>query len=344
MTNQPAISVIVPVYKVEPYLHCCLDSILAQTFTDFELLLIDDGSPDQSGAICDEYAIKDSQIRVFHKENGGVSSARNLGLDNARGEWVTFVDADDMIQPDFLEELVAPTKDYADLDLVHAGCCNYRNEKIASVEQQYELYVGNDPAYLFNNFRGLMVSKLFRLENINKWSHGLPLRFDEKIRVAEDMAFTLDYILHVKCYAFIPEVGYCYRRDNMGSLTKERRIPNFTLEYHSFEHMYHSTIQYMDKFNLPREICSIRLIQRGNQLRNVIASLPYSELRYRERISWLRSVTESGMSEVLTYTVGLRITRIVDLFLINHYYKLAYVAIELITLLRSIKSKLYGYK
>ena len=93
----PKISVIVPVYNTEKYLHRCVDSILAQTFTDFELLLIDDGSTDSSGAICDEYAQKDSRVRVFHKENGGASSARNLGLDNATGEWITFCDSDDFV-------------------------------------------------------------------------------------------------------------------------------------------------------------------------------------------------------------------------------------------------------
>lgn len=93
----PKISVIVPVYRVEQYLPQCIESILNQTFTDFELLLIDDGSPDNSGLICDQYAIKDSRIRVFHKENGGVSSARNFGLENARGQWITFVDSDDLI-------------------------------------------------------------------------------------------------------------------------------------------------------------------------------------------------------------------------------------------------------
>ena len=96
------ISIITPVYNAEKYLRCCIDSIIAQTFTDFELLLIDDGSKDKSGAICDEYAAKDARIRVFHKENGGVSSARNLGLDNAKGEWITFIDSDDWVKQDYL--------------------------------------------------------------------------------------------------------------------------------------------------------------------------------------------------------------------------------------------------
>lgn len=97
----PKISVIVPVYKVEQYIHRCVDSILAQSFTDFEIILVDDGSPDNCGKICDEYAQKDSCVKVFHKPNGGVSSARNLGLNNAKGEWVTFIDSDDYIEQGF---------------------------------------------------------------------------------------------------------------------------------------------------------------------------------------------------------------------------------------------------
>ena len=93
------ISVIVPVYNSEKYLHRCIDGILAQNYTDFDLLLIDDGSTDNSGNICDEYEIRDGRIRVFHQENGGVSSARNLGLDNARGKYVMFVDSDDYMLP-----------------------------------------------------------------------------------------------------------------------------------------------------------------------------------------------------------------------------------------------------
>lgn len=107
----PKISVIVPVYNAEKYLHRCIDSILAQTFTDFELLLINDGSKDSSGDICDEYAVKDSRVRVFHKPNGGVSSARNLGLDNVNGEWISFVDADDWIEPQMLELLLSKAKE-----------------------------------------------------------------------------------------------------------------------------------------------------------------------------------------------------------------------------------------
>lgn len=99
------ISIIVPVYKVEPYLRECIDSILAQTYRDFELILVDDGSPDRCGAICDEYAAQDSRIRVVHQENGGLSAARNTGLEIAAGDYITFVDSDDVVHPEYLSFL-----------------------------------------------------------------------------------------------------------------------------------------------------------------------------------------------------------------------------------------------
>ncbi len=106
----PQISVIVPVYKVEPYLHRCVDSILGQTFTDFELILVDDGSPDGCPAICDEYAKKDSRVHVIHQKNGGLSAARNAGIDwafaNSDSQWLTFVDSDDWVRSDYLHQLL----------------------------------------------------------------------------------------------------------------------------------------------------------------------------------------------------------------------------------------------
>ena len=101
----PKISVIVPVYKVEKYIHRCVDSILAQTFTDFELILVDDGSPDNCGAICDEYATKDKRVKVVHQKNAGLSGARNAGIDSASGEYLCFIDSDDIISPWYCEVL-----------------------------------------------------------------------------------------------------------------------------------------------------------------------------------------------------------------------------------------------
>jgi len=119
----PKISVIVPVYKVEPYLCRCVDSILAQTFTDYELFLVDDGSPDRCGEICDEYAEKDDRIRVIHKPNGGLSDARNAALDLMTGEYVAFIDSDDWAAPDMLESMYRAAVEHQ-CDMAVCNICN----------------------------------------------------------------------------------------------------------------------------------------------------------------------------------------------------------------------------
>lgn len=118
----PNISIIVPIYNTEKYLRHCIDSILNQSFTDFELLLIDDGSKDRSGFICDEYAKKDSRIHVCHKKNAGIASARNTGLDLSHCDWIAYIDGDDWVEPSYLEELyTAATNNDADIAI-----CGFR--------------------------------------------------------------------------------------------------------------------------------------------------------------------------------------------------------------------------
>jgi len=121
MNETPKISVIVPVYKVELYLRQCLDSIIAQTYNNLEIILVDDGSPDACGFICDEYAKKDDRIIVIHKENGGLSDARNIGIDIASGEYLTFIDSDDWIELDMVEFLY----DNLENNKADISCCNY---------------------------------------------------------------------------------------------------------------------------------------------------------------------------------------------------------------------------
>lgn len=116
-TPRPDISVIVPVYKAEKYMHRCVDSILAQTFTNFEFILVDDGSPDGSGTLCDQYAQKDNRVKVIHKENGGVASARQCGIDNASGIYTIHADPDDWVEPTMLEKLFNKAKE-TDADMV----------------------------------------------------------------------------------------------------------------------------------------------------------------------------------------------------------------------------------
>ena len=127
---KPKISIVVPVYKVEKYLCECIDSILRQTFSQFELILVDDGSPDGCSQICDDYAVRDSRIRVCHKMNGGVSQARNCGISMALADWITFIDGDDYVSPTYLQSLYRPCKNNDEIQFVHCGSTNVRGGKL----------------------------------------------------------------------------------------------------------------------------------------------------------------------------------------------------------------------
>ena len=164
------ISVIVPVYKVEKYLHRCVDSILAQTFTDFELILVDDGSPDNCGAICDEYAQKDSRVVVIHQENGGLSAARNAGIDwsfeHSDSEWIYFADSDDWIHPKSLEALMDGAEKTG-CSVVIGGFESTKGEEPIVDETAFAVVVWDVSAY-FRRYTGNAIvawGKLYRKES-----------------------------------------------------------------------------------------------------------------------------------------------------------------------------------
>lgn len=129
------ISVIVPVYNVEKYLDRCVESVLNQTYKDFELLLVDDGSPDECPRLCDEWAKKDERIKVFHKSNGGLSSARNYGLDRAKGDYIAFVDSDDFVHPDYLNLLYSALTQ-ADADVAICDYINFKENDVINYEKE----------------------------------------------------------------------------------------------------------------------------------------------------------------------------------------------------------------
>lgn len=189
MLEKPKVSVIVPVYKAEAYLYRCVDSLLVQTFTNFEILLIDDGSPDCSGEICDEYARKDTRVRVFHKENGGVSSARNLGLKYAQGEWIAFVDSDDWVESDFLEVFRILS---VDVDMIH---CGLQLEQKPKKFVRYSIFRHRQqikPSELLNPvyFSSCSVSYFYKRSLINN----LGLKFCDVIKYSEDRQFIIKYL------------------------------------------------------------------------------------------------------------------------------------------------------
>ena len=192
------ISIIVPVYNIEKYLDRCIQSILSQTYTNFELLLIDDGSTDSSGAICDSYAEQDSRVRVFHKPNGGVSSARNMGLDNANGEWITFCDSDDWVYDCWLQNYVDNSDNVdivcqgVELDYSRMVNCFKQNEKVGF---DYEGKIADGLELLHEyGLVGSMCIKLFKMDIVRINS----LRLNPMFNYMEDEEFVIRYLSFCK--------------------------------------------------------------------------------------------------------------------------------------------------
>lgn len=210
------ISVIVPVYNSQRYLSRCIESILAQTYIDFELLLINDGSNDLSGVICDNYALKDSRIRVYHKENGGVSSARNLGLENAKGKWISFVDSDDWVDDHYLESL------YQDgaYDFVTCYWRVTNDQSYVSILPKTRGYYGRDQIVEFLDLNIGNVSypfcRLYSGSIISKNN----LRFDENIHFSEDALFNIRYLQNVATIRQVGNIEYNYEK-HIGSLSNK---------------------------------------------------------------------------------------------------------------------------
>ena len=208
------ISVIVPVYNTEKFLDECIQSILAQTYTDFELLLIDDGSTDSSGAICDKYAEQDSRIRVFHKENGGVTSARQLGVENANGEFVTFVDSDDELFPNSITLLTSHIMDNIDIVI-----SDIQQEVVISGEEFIR-------RTLLWKVQASAWGRLYRKSLFDKTTFDVP----RQLIVGEDAFMNIRVGMNCRYAKCIPQKVYAYHY-NPNSITNVRK---FSLEYEEF--------------------------------------------------------------------------------------------------------------
>lgn len=222
----PKISIIVPVYNVENYLDECIQSIINQEFEEFELILINDGSTDKSGSICDNYALKDNRIRVFHKENEGPSIARNLGINMANGEYIGFVDSDDTINKKMYKKMYDLAKK-SDLEMVVCGFkeIDYKTNK----EMEFI-----NPLYGVNKLEGSKIkkvvedllcdnkilgyaslcNKLYKREEIKRNN----ITFKNNIRIAEDLCFNIQFLLSIKKICSVNEALYEYRRINSNSI------------------------------------------------------------------------------------------------------------------------------
>lgn len=218
----PQVSIIVPVHNAQATLRRCVNSILHQEYTDLELLLIDDGSTDDSGALCDEFAAQDERILVIHKENSGVSDARNLGLSRARGTYLQFVDSDDWISPDATKRFVKAAQENG-CDLVIADFYRVVGERLspkgnideteAFSREKYAAYMMENPA---DFYYGVLWNKLFRREIVEKYG----LRMDPSVSWCEDFMFNLEYIRHAKVFCALQIPVYYYVKTK-GSLASQ---------------------------------------------------------------------------------------------------------------------------
>ncbi|MCQ2217108.1 MAG: glycosyltransferase [Paludibacteraceae bacterium] len=203
------VSIIVPVYKAESTIRRCIDSILSQTYQNFELILVDDGSPDNSGAICDEYAQSDIRVKVFHKENGGVSSARNLGIDKASGKYLVFVDSDDYVTPTFLIDMLQLKSSQFVIGGIVRSVDNQVVEKMIMANRH--VAIADDLSDAWNKKYNLFLycfpsSKLFLKEIID----ACRIRFETNLFFLEDLSFVMDYMANINSFDLLDLGNYYY--------------------------------------------------------------------------------------------------------------------------------------
>lgn len=225
---EPKVSVIVPVYNAENYIKRCLESIINQTYNNLQIIVVDDGSNDNSRNICEDYARLDNRITVIHKVNGGVSSARNLGMDLADGKYITFVDSDDYIESDMIMKLVTLAIEY-EADIVMCGCYKKEtddivtNKDINTYIQQYSTIEAINDILDKNKFHGYVCNKLFSSDLINNKKL---IRFNEDIYVCEDMLFCIECFLNAKkiIYDNAKYYHYVFHGNNTSSKFNDKKL------------------------------------------------------------------------------------------------------------------------
>ena len=275
-------SIIVPVYNSERTIERCVVSILSQTERDFELLLIDDGSTDGSGKICDYYANKDCRVRVCHKKNGGVSSARNVGINNANGEWVTFVDSDDWISEDFLSAF--GENDLNKKTLYVQGSRKYRGEG------KYETWMQFDSSIInMNDVRNYRVlnevliygtpwAKLYNLKLLKSWN----IRFNETMNLHEDHVFYFEYIANVTSIGLVANNGYVYNVEESENSLSRGKFINYKAELDAMNALKLNFYAIQKKFSLSSS--------RFREVKTLIYGLPL-----RAFVSVLRNADDKNL-------------------------------------------------
>ena len=255
------ISVIIPVYKVEPYIRQCLDSVVNQTYTNLEIIIIDDGSPDNCGDICDEYAENDARIKVIHKENGGLAAARNDGIKLATGNWISFVDSDDWLELNMYEKVVNKAKN-SNADITLFSLYRETQKGAERVHAFSTDFVSSDKSFIYQ-LQLLIFDKQYNpICGVKEWRQAAPwdkffktsmikknnLTFPEHLKIKEDMIFNMNIFHYAKSVAFIDLPLYHFRANPM-SITKRYTPNKVDLE----KNVYDEFMLLGQKYNLSKE-------------------------------------------------------------------------------------------
>lgn len=309
------ITIIIPIYNSANTLNRCVGSILSQTFYDWELLLIDDGSTDKSREICDEYATNDSRIQVFHKTNNGVSSARNIGLNNAKGDWITFIDADDYVKESYLANLWEHSQKNVDLVISYAEIHNGDDINKESYPSKFVddmnfeiMFIENDMHWHTSPW-----SKLYKRNIIEKHN----LRFCEGMHIGEDAVFLYSYMLYSNKIYISNDTDYCYFAYTPGSLTKRvNSLDSEILAYNQIRTIVESMI-------IKKKIKDITALNNLNWLiasyqRRILNALYHNKVQKQKRLSIL---TESNWIYYIKYinSNSLRECMLIALLKANFY-------------------------
>lgn len=288
------ISVIVPIYKVEKYLERCVESLRNQTLSDLEIILVDDGSPDRCGEMCDAFAEKDSRIRVIHKENGGVSSARNAGLDAATGEYITFVDSDDYIDACMYERMMEKAEQYV-CDVVMCDC--YKENGTHS-----QLYTHNIRSgyYSEQQLREEYYPHLLMMENveypatISNWLLLFKrkliekIRYVEGVRYSEDLLFGAQLMYRARSFYYMKGQAYYHYVLNPQSAT-HRFVPDKWNDYQKLHKGIQEAFGTCEDFDFSHQIDLCLLFFVYNSIGDVYSS-PYTPAEQKEKICGILSI------------------------------------------------------
>lgn len=314
------LSIIVPVYNVEKYLRHCIDSILEQSYNNFELILVDDGSSDLSGGICDTYQSNDKRVKVIHQHNSGVSVARNKGIDNAKGEIILFIDSDDYVEKDLLWNIIQNMTE--EVDILFYGLIRWRarNRIVSSVRYKDETFSINEIGVNLEKLQmGYVVGKAYRRKIIENKK----IRFDENMRLGEDSLFFKECLLAVNnSIRTISYIGYNYMNCSQGSLSSSY-VEN--IEY-SYKKIYEATTK-LERFHPFKNCQSLTQMITTAKINNLYAK--NSTYSTSERVQLIRKWMKdekirSEMMNMKTKSLAYKIVKCTFKYRLPYILHLAY--------------------